>query len=169
MLQPDLFRTDFRTALLSRDRVYRYELWRRWSDGGRYVQFVCLNPSTADEQTDDPTVKKCVKLAQLWGYDAICITNLFAYRATDPRAMMNAPDPVGLGNNRHLKRIAADASLVVAAWGRWGTFHNRSAIVREMLRKYDLHFLRITADEPWHPLYLPDSTRPKRWFYSRGF
>lgn len=90
MLQPALFKTDSRTATFCRRRIYRYTLWRRWSDGARYVNFICLNPSTADERTDDPTVRKCVKFARSWGYDALCITNLFAYRATDPQTLYQA-------------------------------------------------------------------------------
>lgn len=95
-LQIDLFRPTDRTAAFSRSRIYRYELWRRWADGGRYVNFICLNPSTADEHKDDPTVRKCVKFARTWGYGAMCITNLFAYRATDRSVIKKVADPVGL-------------------------------------------------------------------------
>lgn len=165
-IQPALFDTQERSATLSRDRIFRYTLWRRWSKGDRYVQFICLNPSTADEQTDDPTIRKCVKFAQAWGFDALCMTNLFAYRATDPRVMKAFADPIGLGNDRWLVRTAESASLIVCAWGRDGVHLHRSAAVRTLLRKYDLHYLRITLDEPWHPLYLPDETKPSRWFRS---
>lgn len=164
--QAVLFETLSRSADISRDRVYRYTLWRRWSDGDRYVQFVCLNPSTADEETDDPTVRKCVKFAKTWGYDALCITNLFAYRATNPRVMMAAADPIGFGNDRWLLKVAADASLIVAAWGLDGVHLHRSAAVRRLLRNFDLHYLRITRSEPWHPLFLPDKTLPSRWYRS---
>lgn len=164
IVQTSLFKTLDRSAELSRDRVYRFTLWRRWSDGDRYVQFVCLNPSTADENADDQTTIKCMKLARLWGYDALCMTNLFAYRATDPKVMISFRDPVGFGNDRWLKVVAQQASLVVAAWGLNGRFMGRSKIVRQMLRKFDLHYLRFTRDEPWHPLYLPDNTWPSRWW-----
>lgn len=103
--QLNLFETKEKPATFDRQRVYRYTLWRRWSEGERYVQFICLNPSTADETNDDPTMRKCVKFAQTWGYDALCMTNLFAYRATDPRVMKAALDPIGFGNNRWLLRI----------------------------------------------------------------
>lgn len=161
--QIQLFETHARSADLSRDRIFRYTLWRRWSDGNRYVQFICLNPSKADETVDDPTVRKCVKFAKSWGYDALCITNLFAYRATDSRVMKVAVDPVGYGNDRWLVRIAEKASLIVAAWSQDGVHHHRSAAVRKLLYRFDLHYLRITKGEPWHPLYLPDNTRPSRW------
>jgi len=162
-MQPMLFETPVTSAVLSHDRVYRYELWRRWADDGAgYVNFICLNPSKADETADDPTVKKCVKFAKSWGYDAICITNLFAYRATDPEAMKAFPDPVGLGNSRYLKEVAQRAALIVCAWGQHGSFNCRSSVVKRFLRRFDLHYLRLSG-EPWHPLYLPDITRPSRW------
>lgn len=161
--QPKLFDDNTRTATLSRSRIYRYTLWRRWSDGSRYVNFICLNPSTADESVDDPTVRKCVKFARSWGYDALCITNLFAYRATDPKVLKKFSNPIGYGNNRHLLIVAKDASLIVAAWSQYGGFMHRSTAVRRLLQRFDLHYLRITNGEPWHPLYLPDRTRPSLW------
>lgn len=162
--QPALFHADARAASFCRRRIYRYTLWRRWSDGDRYVNFICLNPSTADESTDDPTVKKLVKCARSWGYDAVCVTNLFAFRATSPRDMMRSQDPIGFGNDRHILEIAADASLIVCAWGRGGAFNGRGSAVKRLLYKFDLHYLRITVGQPWHPLYLPDNTRPSRWY-----
>lgn len=166
--QPALFDTRARSASFDQRRVYRYELWRRWSDGQRYVNFICLNPSTADENTDDPTVRKCVKFAKSWGFDALCITNLFAFRSTDSKAMMKALDPVGLGNNRHILNVAQDAALIVCAWSRNGAFMGRGSKVRQLIRKFDPHYLRITLGQPWHPLYLPDNTLPSRW-YSDNF
>jgi hypothetical protein len=164
--QPMLFEQPVKTAIFCPDRVYRYELWRRWSDDGAgYVNFICLNPSKADENTDDPTVKKCVKFAQRWGYDAICITNLFAYRATDPNDMKAFPDPCGFGNTRYLKEVASNAALIVCAWSQHGSFNCRSSVVKRLLRRFDLHYLRMShaQGEPWHPLYIPDITWPSRW------
>lgn len=154
-----------KTATLDRRRVYRYQLWRRWSDAPqfRYVNFVLLNPSTADESTDDPTVRKCVKFARTWGFDGLCITNLFAYRSTNRRALYKVVDPVGFGNNRHILAVATDAALVVCGWGLDGSLMGRGSIVRRMLRRFDPHYLRLTREQPWHPLYLPDNTRPTRW------
>lgn len=162
-VQPYLFTNDVRSATLSRDRVYRYTLWRRWADGDRYVNFICINPSTADESSDDPTVRKVIKFARSWGYDAVCITNLFAYRSTSISSMKKAADPVGFGNDRWLEKIASTASLIICAWGRDGAFNNRAGFVRTLLSRFDLHYLRITQGQPWHPLYLPDNTRPSRW------
>lgn len=168
-MQQALFETVSRTATFDRPRVFRYEMWRRWADGDRgYVNFICLNPSTADERTDDPTVKKCVKFARTWGFDALCITNLFAYRATDRSMIKKVADPVGLGNDRHILKVAQDAALVVCAWSGDGSFMGRGSIVRRMIARFDPHYLRLTREQPWHPLYLPDNTKPSRW-YSREF
>lgn len=168
-VQPTLFQHGTRSASLDRRRIYRYELWRQWSDDPRrFVNFVCLNPSTADENADDPTVRKCVKFAQRWGYDALCITNLFAFRVTDFRVAMKAKDPIGFGNDRHILSVAQDASLVICAWSRHGAFMGRGSIVRRMLARFDPHYLRLTREQPWHSLYLPDNTQPSRW-YSRDF
>ena len=163
MTQNVLFDTQGRSATLTRDRVFRYTLWRHWSEGDRYVNFILLNPSTADEERDDPTTRKCVRMAQSWNFDALCITNLFAYKATEPRKMKAASDPIGFGNDRWLQKIAKDASLIVCAWGVDGAFSGRSAAVKRLLRRFDLHYLRISRGEPWHPLYLPDNTKPSRW------
>jgi hypothetical protein len=170
--QPALFQDASRSAVFDRRRIYRYELWRRWNSGTRcgtrYVNFICTNPSTADAENDDPTVRKVVKFARAWGYDGLCITNLFAFRATDFRQTMKALDPIGLGNDRHILKIAAGATLVVCAWGRDGAFMCRGSKVREMIRCFDPHYLRLTREQPHHPLYLPDATRPSRW-YSTDF
>lgn len=168
-----LFQDASRSASFDRERIYRYELWRRWVTPHvpselRYVNFICTNPSTADENADDPTVRKAVKFAHSWGFDGICITNLFAFRSTDFANVRKAADPVGYGNDRHIYNIAASAALVVCAWGRDGAYMSRGSKVRELIRCFDPHYLRLTHEQPWHPLYLPDSTVPSRW-YSREF
>lgn len=146
--QPQLFATGARSAAFCPDRIYRYTLWRRWSQGKRYVNFILLNPSTADETADDNTVRKCIKFARSWGYNALCITNLFAYRSTDRRAMKQFPDPIGYGNDRWLLTIAREASLIVAAWSQDGVHLGRAAAVKRMLQRFDLHYLRISPRRP---------------------
>jgi hypothetical protein len=143
-------------------RTYRYDLWRWWLGGEGFAMFVGLNPSTADETQDDPTIRRCVAFAQSWGYAGLCMTNLFAFRATQPKDMKAARDPVGPQNDGVLKERANRAALVVAAWGTHGGFKNREWFVRMMLPK--LHYLRLTKDgHPSHPLYLPKSLAPVEW------
>ena len=149
-------------AKFSPDRVYRYDLWRTWIGGEGFAMFVGLNPSTADEIQDDPTVRRCIAYAKTWGYAGLCMTNLFAYRATQPQDMKMATDPVGPRNDLVLKERAGRAGVVVAAWGVHGTHNNRASAVRAMLPQ--LHYLRLTKDgHPGHPLYLPKTLNPVEW------
>lgn len=132
-----------------------------------YVQFIGLNPSTADETADDPTIRRCIGFAKDWGFGALCMTNLFAFRATDPEEMMSAEHPIShppsLCNDGWLKAIADGAGMIVAAWGTHGRFMERSAEVKAMFRSQNkvLHCLGLNNDgTPRHPLYLPRETAP---------
>lgn len=150
------------TARLSRCRQYRYALWRTWDDSKPYALFVGLNPSTADETEDDPTLIRCINYAKSWGYGGVCMANLFAYRATDPKAMKIAENPVGRDNNKWLKKLAKDSGVVIAAWGNDGAFRNRSSEVKRMLK--DLSYLKLNkSGEPAHPLYQKAALKPTRW------
>jgi len=150
-----------RSAMLSTDRRYRYTLWRLWGPGG-YAAFIGLNPSTADETSDDPTIRRCIGFARAWGFGGLCMLNLFAFRATQPADMKRTADPVGELNDVTLAELAGSAGVVVAAWGANGTHRGRDAQVRAMLPR--LHYLRLTKDgHPGHPLYLPASLRPVEW------
>src|SRR5207249_5914720 len=104
-----------RQTILSPCRQYRYVLWREWDKtNASYVLFVGLNPSTADETEDDPTIRRCMNYAKRWGYGALCMVNLFAYRATDPDAMKAHPQPVGTENDYWIRKMAREAGVVVA-------------------------------------------------------
>lgn len=121
--------------------------------------FIGLNPSTADETQDDPTIRRCIAFAKAWGYAALCMTNLFAFRATDPKDMMAATDPVGEDNDAHLLAMAEKAGVIVAAWGVNGTYKGRDAKVRKLIPM--LHCLSLTKhNHPAHPLYLPKTLTP---------
>lgn len=149
-------------------RQYRYTLWREWlmeggAHGQRHVQFIGLNPSTADETKDDPTIRRCIQFAKDWGYGSICMTNLFAWRETDPRKMMKQPNPVGEDNQHHLLTISSKAGIVIAAWGTKGAHLCQDLTVRSWLASVGikLHCLRKTKEgHPEHPLYLPASLKP---------
>lgn len=149
----------FTDAQLSPCRRDRYGLWRIWDKNQPLVLFICLNPSTADETNDDPTLKRCINFARSWGYGGISIANLFAYRATLPADMKNCEDPVGPENNKWLVKLANDVDLVIGAWGNDGAFLNRSQEVKQLLP--DIYCLKLNASgEPAHPLYLPKSLKP---------
>lgn len=149
-------------AILSPCRRYRYALSRVWSSNKPYALFVGLNPSTADELVDDPTIRRCICFAKSWGYGGIVMANLFAFRATDPEVMMRAENPVGDLNDDWLVALAEDAGVVIAAWGNAGTFANRSAEVKCLLP--NLCYLKLNATgEPAHPLYLKSTLIPVSW------
>ena len=151
-----------RGAVFSPCRRYRYVLWRQWSGSGGYALVVGLNPSTADEQLDDPTVRRCIAFARDWGFGGLCLANLFAFCATSPAVLIRATDPLGPDNDQWLQTCSAGAGLIVAAWGRRGGWRGRDQAVRRLLPRLHVLGLGKTAS-PLHPLYLPRSCRPRPW------
>ena len=153
-------------AAFSRCRRWRYLLWRRWDGRKSVANFLMLNPSTADEAKLDPTCSRARAYAKRWGFGALVVTNLFAWRATEPAGMKAARDPVGPGNDDAILRTARESEVVICAWGNDGAHLDRAAKVAKMLRaaKVPLHVLRLNGGgEPAHPLYLPRALRPKPW------
>lgn len=121
--------------------------------------FIGLNPSVADHQIDDPTLRRCIGFAKTWGYGGSVTANLFAWRATKPTDLLTAENPVGPRNDWWIRRLVAETDLVVAAWGNHGNYLNRADRIRSMIE--NLNCLRITAQgEPAHPLYLPRGLKP---------
>src|SRR5262249_55544994 len=113
----------------------------------------------ADHVRDDPTIRRCLDFAKRWGYGGLYMTNIFAFRATDPKVMKKAADPIGLENDFWLRKTAKGTGLVVAAWGTHGAFKDRARDVIEQIP--DLHCLRTTkSGMPEHPLYLPKALTP---------
>ena len=119
------------------------------------VVFIGLNPSTADATQDDPTIRRCIGFAKAWGYDSLCMVNLFAYRATDPKDMQRATDPIGAENDHHLKLVIDQADLVVAAWGGDGGFLGRSEEIKLLFSKEIYCLGKTKYGQPRHPLYIP--------------
>ena len=153
-------------AAFSPCRRWRYLLWRRWDAAGPVANFLMLNPSTADERKLDPTCSRARDYAERWGYGALIVTNVFAFRNTDPAQMKAAADPVGPGNDAAIVRAAKQSAIVVCAWGNHGAFLERSSRVKNLLNKNQirLHVLRLNANgEPAHPLYLPARLTAAPW------
>jgi hypothetical protein len=151
-------------AVLDASGRYRYALMRG-ADWGRLC-WVMLNPSTADAEVDDATIRRCSGYARAWGYRGYTVVNLFALRATDPRALDVATDPVGPDNDRYLYATAKAAKLVVVAWGQGGERANRDMIVAARLRAMGvkLHCLGTTkSGAPVHPLRQRADLRPIEW------
>ena len=145
---------------------YRYSLTRRWDPDGRRVNFVMLNPSTATEDQNDPTVERCERRARTLGYGSFCVTNIFAWRDTDPKAMRAAQDPIGPANDAAIIEAAHWAQDVIAAWGTHGAFMERGGALERLLRETGqslFHLGLSKAGHPRHPLYLPYAQSPECW------
>lgn len=153
-------------AIYSPCEAYRYSLTRTWDQTGRKALFVMLNPSTATEIQNDPTVERCERRARALGFGAFCVTNIFAFRATDPKVMRAEPDPNGPGNDAAILSNVPWADMIVCAWGTHGAHLNRGPEVEQLLRatKRPLYHLGLSkAGHPKHPLYISYSKQPEPW------
>jgi len=157
------------SAVISADGKYRYRLTRTLSAMGDAVCFIMLNPSTADAEKDDPTIRRCKDYVLRLGYGQLEVVNLFAYRATDPDVLYGMSEATAIGpeNDRHIVEACKASSLAICAWGNHGVLHGRA---HEVIRL--LHFegvkpmaLKINAKskQPAHPLYLKADAQPMEY------
>lgn len=154
------------TATYSDCERYRYALTRTWDTGGKRVLFVMLNPSKATEVQNDPTVERCERRARALGFGAFQVTNIFAWRDTDPFQMRKATDPVGPANDAAILDGAVWADQIIAAWGTHGAFLDRGPRTERLLRgagKPLYHLGLSKAGHPKHPLYISYSQSPLLW------
>lgn len=143
--------------------TYRYSLWRGACHSSGMVNWILLNPSTAGETVNDPTVRRLIAYTKDWGYGDLVLTNLFALRSTDPGALKDHPDPIGPDNDRYIIEYARKACVVVCAWGAHGTLKGRAATVRRMLAEAAIAaqcLAKTKGGEPGHPLYLKGGLEP---------
>lgn len=158
-----------RRATFDADCVYRYRLTRIWDSGLAAITWIMLNPSTADEHDDDPTISRVIGFSRSWGYGSAEVVNLFAFRTPSPAMLQTADDPVGPANDETVLSSASRTDKVIVAWGNHGALANPvtgAPRCDEMLRMIDdvggdvdcLGFTR--SGQPSHPLYLPADTRP---------
>ena len=141
-----------KNATFSDCRKYRYALSRTWNGKKKTILFIGLNPSTANEKIDDPTIRRCINYAQNWGYGSLLMVNLFAYRATLPSELKNVKNPIGNDNDIQIIELSKKADIAVAAWGNEGTLLNRDKEVKKILP--NLMCLKINkSGQPSHPLY----------------
>ena len=154
------------TAVYSDCEKYRYALTRIWDENARKVSFVMLNPSTATEVQNDPTVERCERRARALGFGAFRVCNIFAWRDTDPFKMRKATEPIGPANDDAIKDACAWADMAVCAWGTHGEHLARGPQVAALMRATDapLYHLGLSkAGHPKHPLYIAYSQQPMLW------
>ena len=158
------------SAKFSRDRRYRYYLKRRWNpDIVQTAVFVGLNPSAADESSNDPTIRRCLGFASGWGGKWRCgslyVVNLFAYCTADPASLRRQRDPAGPRNRVNLTKICSQPdSLVIAMWGNHGTHRDAASEFVKWCGRQRINLFCLKANktgEPAHPLYLPGNLTPK--------
>lgn len=148
-----------RHARLSRCRRYRYRLDRSWDPSLPRALFIGLNPSTADAQLDDPTIRRCIGFGRRWGCGSVTVVNLFAWRSTDPQGLRLVEDPVGPGNARALRLALREAQTVVACWGVHG---GPTPQARRLLARLPEHAQCLGWTKqgyPRHPLFVRYATR----------
>lgn len=145
------------TALLSEDKLYRYQLLRVWDETLPRVLFVMLNPSTADATKDDPTIRRVISFAKSWGYGGVYVGNLFAFRSTDPKGLKYVKDPIGENNIQHIQAMVGLVDKIIYAWGN---NQKEPKWLSELVpTPYCIDISKKGI--PKHPLYLKKDTQPK--------
>ena len=156
-------------AVYSDCEAYRFSLTRVWDPARRKALFVMLNPSTATEVQNDPTVERCERRARTLGFGAFRVCNIFAWRETDPTKMRKVADPVGQENDLAIREGCHWADTIVCAWGAHGEHLGRGPVVEAVMREtgHPLFTLGLTkAGHPKHPLYIAYSEQPRLWAVS---
>lgn len=154
-----------KSAVISGCGTYRYHLTRTWNPDADTLGFIMLNPSTADADLDDATIRKCCGFARRLGYGSIEVVNLFAYRTTHPKVLKEQGsqgiDVVGPKNDKYILQAAASAKNIICAWGNHGSYQGRGDKVLELLMQEEvttptLSLGRLSnSNQPKHPLYQP--------------
>ena len=149
-------------AIFSEDNIYRYQLSRIWDEEKPKILFIMLNPSTADEFVEDPTIRRIVNYAKDWGYGSVYVGNLYAFRSTDPKGLNSVEDPIGPENITHIQTLIGLVDKVVYAWGN---------------ERKEPEWLKKLVDAPYcidiskkgipkHPLYLKKCLTPQLYIRS---
>ena len=143
---------------------YRYTLWRTWDPERPVATFCMLNPSTANELDNDPTVERCQRRVHGLGYGGLRVGNIFAFRSTDPGALYAVVDPVGTDNDAGIMEMVQGSGLVICGWGCHGNHRGRGLQVLRMLLNAGVepHCLVQNSDgQPGHPLYIGYGVKPR--------
>ena len=163
-------------AVISDCGKYRYKLTRKLSDSHKSCLFIMLNPSTADANEDDPTIRRCMGYAIGWGYGELIVVNLFAYRATKPTELYSrlVEDPIGPENHHYVTSAVDQVTRqyledpipngpTICAWGTHGSFMNQDQTVLGWIESAGVTPMclqKTKAGHPSHPLYLKKGLMP---------
>lgn len=158
-----------KNAVISDCGNYRYSLSRIWNSTKPTILFVMLNPSTADANQDDNTIRRCINFCKSWGYGGLVVCNLFAYRSTNPFELLNIIDPQGDDNFSSLEYYAQLSEIIVCAWGNEPVLKkipdHRKIVEFIYQKKAKVHFLELSKNGvPKHPLYLKKDLLPIKLF-----
>lgn len=144
-------------AEFSECRKYRYCLWRIWDETLPKVMFIGLNPSTANEETDDPTIRRVIAFAKKWGYGGVYMMNCFSYVSTDPRELSTVEDRYM--NDVRIAEKSKEVAEIIFAWGSFGEAKGRASVLSVLYP--NARALVINKDgSPRHPLYVRTDTIP---------
>lgn len=150
-------------CVLSECQVYRYALWRIWDSTKPFWMMVLLNPSTATEEQNDPTIARCCVRAQQGRAGGLVVVNSGAIRETNSDNACGAPDPIGPHNRLWVRALIPTCSTHIAGWGPKAARFGGDRVIREIFEesKVVLYALRVNRDgSPRHPLYISYDAQP---------
>lgn len=155
-----------RSAQFDATGQYRYWLKREWDADQGAIALIMLNPSRADHRQDDPTLRRCLRLARQWQFGRFTVVNLFAYCTASPKILQTVAQPIGPDNDHHILQACQTANQIVLAWGNWGVLHQRDQAVLKLLHPYRDRLYCLGHNktrQPRHPLYVPRHTLLQPW------
>ena len=149
-----------REAVISECAKYRYSLVREWDERKGKVLFIMLNPSVANAEVDDPTIRRCIGFAKDWGYGGLMVANLYAFISTNPKGLKEVDNAEGVDNRKYINDMIQNCEIVVCAWG------NKQGLPPKYLQDLsELHYLKLLKDgkTAGHHLYLKKGLKPKKY------
>jgi hypothetical protein len=150
-----------RDAVISECGQYRYLLRRTWDHDKPRALFVMLNPSTADADIDDPTIRSCIRLCKSLDYGSFEVVNLFAWRATDPKELSFVSEPIGEKTDPIMEAAVNRCDMIICGWGKNEFAKERARMVATSLRSFRpalFCFGKNKDGSPKHPLYIKSGT-----------
>lgn len=150
-------------AILSEDKEYRYMLSRTWNKNKKIIMFVWLNPSTADDKINDPTITRCINYTKEWWYWWFIMCNLFAYRSTNPNNMKKYKNPIWKDNDKYIELYYNKTEKVICMWWNHWNFMMQSKNFKEKYKEKLFFLEKNKSWEPKHLLYSKSNLKPRKF------